>query len=390
MLRSLRLPFEILPVLFLIVSATTPSSLEAANPSPSYDGFVSLRFDGQAVNGLRFEDGIAPQHTEGTLLVTDVQPQPEARIDLDCSLADFDLWIECRSTGTAAGAAYTFSLKDDSQKPYRELQTWGIPAISEIGDQPTLIHLSRRGMNLSFRSAPVGGVWTRPISAFCQSQSCNRLGFKFEPAPGEQIRISKITLGEPRFRSLFNGQDLTGWVGYPGEAEEAWSVEQGELKCNGMNKVWLRSAEEHADFNLSFDYKLNAGGNSGLFVRVPADGNHHRENESLPPAGLEIQLLDDAADQYKALKDYQYSASVYDIVGASPRVSRPAGEWNSFQIDANADRLQVWHNGIKVVDADESQFPLLALRLRKGFLGLQNHSSVISFRNLRLGPPLAN
>ncbi|MCB1093283.1 MAG: DUF1080 domain-containing protein, partial [Verrucomicrobiae bacterium] len=354
---------------------------EKASPPP-YGGFVTQLFDGHAVKGMQFTEGVAPVQSEGTLLVTDVQPQQEAWMSIDRAVADFDLWVECYSEKTEygnGGSAYSFSLYNDTKNAERRWRTWGIPAISGTAERPAIIHISRRGQQVVFRSAVIGEKWRQDFSTTSTHAQEDRMKIKFDQPWGSRFHIRKITLGEPGFKSLFNGSDLTGWEGYPNPAEESWSVSEGKLHCNGVGRVWLRSKEEYGYFNLSFDYKLNAGGNSGLFIRVPADGNHHRENDTLPPAGLEIQLLDDADEKYQGkLKDYQYCASVYDIVGASPRVARPAGEWNTFQIDAHADRLQVWHNGIKVVDADESQHPLLALRLRKGFLGLQNHASVIS------------
>ena len=65
---------------------------------------------------------------------------------------------------------------------------------------------------------------------------------------------------------------------------------------------------------------------------------------------------------YAGLKDYQYSASLYDIAGASPRVSKPAGEWNSLEIQCVGLHVTVVHNGVRVVDASPERFPLLALR----------------------------
>src|SRR5205814_9161410 len=141
-------------------------------------------------------------------------------------------------------------------------------------------------------------------------------------------------------------------------------------------------------FNLRLEYQVSAGGNSGVYVRVPADGNHHRENDQSPPAGFEVQILHDVSPQYQDLKDYQYSASVYDIAGAARRVSKPAGGWNTLEINARGRRIAVTQNGVVVVDLDEERFPLIKLRQLKGFLGLQNHSTLVKFRNLRIGAPL--
>jgi len=152
---------------------------------------------------------------------------------------------------------------------------------------------------------------------------------------------------------------------------------------------WLRSAEQYGDFNLRFEYLVEPGANSGIYVRVPADGNHHRENSSLPAAGFEVQLLDDYAPKHANLKDYQHSGSVYDLAGPTDVVTRPAGEWNTLEINCHGQHVTTVHNGVVIVDIDEAGYPLLALRELKGFLGLQNHGGGVSFRNIRIGPPAA-
>jgi hypothetical protein len=186
------------------------------------------------------------------------------------------------------------------------------------------------------------------------------------------------------FRSIFNGHDLAGWSVIGARAGEDWLVRDGCLVCQGKHHSWLRSSREYGDFRLVLEYQVAEGANSGVYVHVPADGNHHRERSSLPPAGFEIQILDDHASRYAGLKDYQYSASLYDIAGALPRVSKPAGEWNTLEIQCVGLHVSVIHNGVRVVDARPERFPLLALRNRQGYLGLQSHNGVVRFRNLKI------
>jgi hypothetical protein len=186
------------------------------------------------------------------------------------------------------------------------------------------------------------------------------------------------------FRSLFNGHDLAGWLAVGAGAGEDWLVRDGCLLCQGKHHSWLRSSRQYGDFRLALEYQVAEGANSGVYVHVPADGKHHRDRSSLPPAGFEIQILDDHASRYAGLKDYQYSASLYDIAGASPRVSKPAGEWNKLEIECVGLHVSVIHNGVRVVDARPERFPLLALRNKQGYLGLQSHNGVVRFRNLQI------
>lgn len=217
-------------------------------------------------------------------------------------------------------------------------------------------------------------------------QPDGHIGFQVEVPKGGQFLLRNIRLTELGYRPLFNGRDLSGWEPVGDAADECWSVAEGLLVCSGKKGPWLRSQDEFDDFNLRLEYRLSTGGNSGVYVRVPKDGNHHRDNDTLPPAGFEVQILDDAAPGHLKLKDYQYSASVYDIAGANPRVSRPAGEWNTLEINCHGQHVTTWHNGHRVTDVTAEDSPLLGLRSTKGFLGLQNHNTVVKLRDIRVGP----
>jgi hypothetical protein len=96
-------------------------------------------------------------------------------------------------------------------------------------------------------------------------------------------------------------------------------------------------------------------------------------------------LLDDTDKQYASLKDYQYCGSVYAIAPATKRVGRPVGQWNTMEINCVGNHYRITHNGVVIVDAAEKDFPELKNRLPKGFLGLQNHSTQVWFRELRIG-----
>jgi len=184
---------------------------------------------------------------------------------------------------------------------------------------------------------------------------------------------------EEGFRPLFNGTDLAGWEGAGKDASECWVVDNRELVCTGKPGPWLRSSEEFGDFELRLEYLLKEGSNSGVYVRVPKNGNHHGDG-----AGIEVQILDDNAKRYHDLKPYQYTGSLYAIVAAEPRVGKLAGEWNTMTIRCEGTKYEVHHNGQQVIKSDETAAPELARRLTKGFLGLQNHNEEVRFRNIHI------
>ncbi|MDP6554486.1 MAG: DUF1080 domain-containing protein [Pirellulaceae bacterium] len=206
------------------------------------------------------------------------------------------------------------------------------------------------------------------------------IGLQVEAPGGGQFEFKNIYVTELDARPLFNGTDLSGWEGGGAAAELCWKVTDGELLCTGAKGPWLRSVEEFDDFNLRLDYKLKAGGNSGVYLRVAKDGAHRD-----PGQGVEIQVLDDRAERYRTLKAYQYTGSVYAIAAAQQHVGREPGQWNALEMDCHGSRYRITHNGITIIDADIDEFPALGKRRMAGFLGLQNHSEEVWYRNIRVG-----
>jgi len=192
---------------------------------------------------------------------------------------------------------------------------------------------------------------------------------------------SRVDAGDWKPLFNFNGKDLSGWKAIDGPIS-SWHVEDGLLFCSGQGSGWLSTDAEYGNFELELDFRVPAGGNSGVFLRAPHEGNPAF-------AGMEIQILDDYAAQYAALKPAQYCGSLYDVVAAQPRVSKKAGEWQHMNIVCDANRLKVTLNGTQIVDADLSAHPDKlpthpGLKRTTGYVGLQNHGSRLDFRNLRI------
>ena len=197
---------------------------------------------------------------------------------------------------------------------------------------------------------------------------------------GGQFLFRNIHVTELGHKSLFDGTSLAEWEGAGGKAEACWEAADGVLVCTGKKGPWLRSLEEYDDFNLRLEYRLRPGGNTGVYVRVAEGGAHRRAGD-----GVEIQILDDGHKKYAGIKPYQFSGSVYAIAPALHHVSRPAGRWNTLEIDCSGSSYRVTHNGTVIVDAAVEAFPQLSKRRARGFLGLQNHSEEVRFRRIRVG-----
>jgi beta-glucosidase len=179
-------------------------------------------------------------------------------------------------------------------------------------------------------------------------------------------------------KALYNGASLDGWK--PMDAEKAnWYAEPGLLYTDGEGG-WLSTVAQYGDFELSLEFNVPPGGNSGVFVRAPLHGNPAFE-------GMEIQVLDDAAEMYKDLKPWQYCGSVYSVAAPKTKAVKPAGEWQQMKIRCEGPRVQVWLNGEHIIDEnvenhEDKYAEHPGLKRREGHLGLQNHGARVEFRNI--------
>ncbi len=183
------------------------------------------------------------------------------------------------------------------------------------------------------------------------------------------------------FVPLYNGKDLSGWEVLDGK-KDAWKADGELLSCVAAGGGWLRTDKMYSDYVLRLEFRIPENGNSGVGLRFPDQGNPAF-------AGMEIQILDDGGDEYKNLKDSQYSGSIYSEVAAKRGALKPIGEFNSYEITCNGPFIKVVLNGETIVDADIDKYPKasgdykpLPDRPRIGYIGMQSHGSRVDFRNI--------
>src|SRR5580698_427988 len=151
-------------------------------------------------------------------------------------------------------------------------------------------------------------------------------------------------LADDEWKPLFNGKDLSGC--HPeGGAGTAWHVEDGMLYCSGGGGGWLSTDKEYANFELELEFRLPEGGNSGVFLRAPQEGDGAY-------AGMEIQVLDDEAKEYATIQPWQHCGSIYGVVASKPGALKKAGEWQKYQIVCNGRKVKVTLNDMVIVDAN--------------------------------------
>jgi hypothetical protein len=198
------------------------------------------------------------------------------------------------------------------------------------------------------------------------------------------IAVVSLTAAEPGFTSLFNGKNLDGWQLVRGRGP-GYLVKDGTIVCPLDGGGNLFTAKEYKDFVLRFEFKMEAGGNNGIGIRAPLEGD-------AAYAGMEIQILDHDHEKYKGkLKPAQRHGSVYDVIPAKADALKPAGEWNSEEIRIKGGKIRVTLNGKVITEGDISTITDPAvlkkhpgLKREKGHIGFLGHGSLVEFRNLRI------
>lgn len=192
------------------------------------------------------------------------------------------------------------------------------------------------------------------------------------------------------WRLLFDGHRTAGWHPFKrGGAPEGWSVEAGALVRTGPGGD-IVTAEEFENFELTLEWNVAAGGNSGIFFRVTEAGGWIFET------GPEIQVLDDErhADGKSRLTA---AGSNFALHAAPAGVVHPAGEWNRVRLVVNSAHVEHWLNGQKVVEYELGSPEWEALvqaskfaqwpgygRARKGRIALQDHGDRVAYRDIKI------
>ena len=186
------------------------------------------------------------------------------------------------------------------------------------------------------------------------------------------------------FELLFNGKNLDGWIGNKTDyvVEDAVIVIHPDKGGSGN----LFTEKEYADFIFRFEFQLTPGANNGLGIRAPKEGDAAYK-------GIELQIMDNTADKYKDLHEYQYHGSVYGVIPAKRGFLKPVGEWNEQEVVVTGDTIKVILNGEIIVDGnikvarkggtlDGKKHP--GLKNKKGYIGFLGHGDVVRFRSIKI------
>jgi hypothetical protein len=222
-----------------------------------------------------------------------------------------------------------------------------------------------------------------------------------------------LAAGVDTRQTLFDGTDLKHFRTPTGSTgpEVSWRIREGALESipDARRQCDLWTAGEYEDFDLEFEWKVGAGGNSGVKYMIQAtvtDHLHDAQGEFLHESslGFEFQLVDDASP---AATDHptHVSGALYNYLPPVERAAHAAGEWNTARLAVHGDGIAHWING-RCVLAFSLQSPelkralaakplpsarLLERRaLRRTHLAFQHHASLVAFRRIRIKAPGAS
>ncbi len=203
---------------------------------------------------------------------------------------------------------------------------------------------------------------------------------------------------------LFDGETSEGWRGYkkdnfPG----GWQIVDGAIQCIGSGRGEAGGQEggdiiydkEFQNFNLSLEWKISEGGNSGIFYLG------QEELDYIWKTAPEMQVLDNVKhpDANMGKDGNRQAGSLYDLIPAKPQNAKPVGEWNKVELIVYKGTVVHKMNGETVVEyhlwtpewnemVANSKFPALnpdwANVASKGYIGLQDHGDDVWFRNIKI------
>ena len=171
--------------------------------------------------------------------------------------------------------------------------------------------------------------------------------------------------------ALFDGKTFNGWTITGDEA--GFQVRDGMLEWVKGGGDIVRTRDRYDNFILRFEWKIEDGGNSGVFLRAPRAARESR-------IGMEFQLQGDYGKEPTTTS----TGALYDAQAPSVNASKSAGEWNTVEITLDGPHVRAVLNGVVIHDLNLDEHEKLARRLRRGFIALQDHGRYAAFRNIRL------
>ena len=236
--------------------------------------------------------------------------------------------------------------------------------------------------------------------------SCGENKNQVEQVTGpNQLTKEEISEG---WELLFDGKSFNGWrgIGKDTVPDGHWKIEDNAIRKISSGNVPtmpdgqplkggdLITNSTYNDFELTFEWKISEAGNSGVKYNVIEEVSI--KNGSSNALGFEYQVLDD--DKHSDnLNPTHRTASLYDMIEAVGKTTKPVGEYNTAKIVFNKNHGEHWLNGEKVVeyDLDSPEFDILFKKSKyrdktdftkhkTAHIVLQDHGNDCWYRNIKI------
>jgi hypothetical protein len=227
------------------------------------------------------------------------------------------------------------------------------------------------------------------------------------------------------WKLLFDGNSMNGWEA-PGDS---WIIENGALKSMHKPKIRedLFTNQTFTDFELTWEWKIEANGNSGLKYRIQdrffiderrlkefgkfenlandaARKRQYKRSDATQEyiVGFEYQMIDNTGHPDALRGAYYQSGALYSMIPASQPAARPVGDYNLSKVVVKGNRFEHWLNGVKVAEGELNAAATLeksAARWTTGSpihkalaeqpkklcpIALQNHGDAAWFRSIKI------
>lgn len=239
------------------------------------------------------------------------------------------------------------------------------------------------------------------------------------------------------WKLLFDGKTFANWQdpSKKSPANPDWTIEDGAIKAVPKPRITedLVSNENYGDFELTWEWKIAPGSNSGVKYRIQdfIVLTHHLakqgvrrfedqvayaveqkyfdrkliqpdEKAQIYVVGFEYQMIDDSVHKDAQRGPKYQTGALYDMIPPTEKASKPAGEWNSSHLIVQGDHIEHWLNGVKVLDGsladpriaegaekrwgkDSPVYKMIVEHSKKECpISLQNHDDEAWFRSIKV------
>jgi hypothetical protein len=269
-----------------------------------------------------------------------------------------------------------------ADKPFGE---WNHFRILQVGDRTT-VYLNDK---LVVDHARMENFWDRtkplfargPIQLQTHGGEIRWRNIYLREIPAEEAHKLLSSKSESGFVPIFDGKSFEGWKG----PVENYDIKDGAIVCKPGKGGTIYTNEEYGDFVARVEFRLPPGGNNGLAIRYPGEG------DTAYVGMCELQVLDNSSSKYSKLDPRQVHGSAYGMAAAEPGFLRPTGQWNFQEVTVKGSTIKVELNGSLILNTDLSKVteymansPHPGKERTSGHFGFAGHGDAVEFRNVQI------